>query len=69
MSDFLKWFANSKVASYLRAFVAVVVSLAVAEFVKSGQIDFTSFESWIVAALGATLPTLLRLLNPQDALS
>lgn len=68
MKQFNKWFAESKVASYLRSFVAVVVAQAVTEFQRVGYFDFAKFESWIIAALVATLPTFLRTINPQDQL-
>jgi hypothetical protein len=69
MKDFLKWFGTSKLASYLRSFVAIVVAQAVTEFQRIGQFDFTNLSSWVIAALVATLPVLLRILNPQDQLS
>jgi len=69
MEDFKVWFATSKFASYLRSFVAIVVAQAVTEFQKVGHFDFANLESWLIAAIVATLPVLLRLINPQDALS
>lgn len=69
MQNFNKWFAESKIASYLRALFAILVAQAVADFVKSGSLDFSNAEAWLIAALAATLPMLLRILNPADSLN
>lgn len=69
MENFYKWFATSKLGSYLRSFLAIVVAQAIAEFQKLGYFDFSNLESWVIAALVATVPVLLRILNPEDTLS
>ena len=69
MNEFLKWFAESKIASFLRVFVAVVLAQAVSDFAKFGSFDFTNLEAWLIAACVSTLPMLLRLLNPEDNLT
>jgi len=69
MKKFQVWFNESPFASYLRALVAVVISNAVVEFVRVGHFDFTNWQTWGIGALAATLPTLLRLLNPADKLN
>ena len=65
-NDFTKWFASSPIASFLRVAFALVVSQAMADFVKSGSFDFTNSTTWIITALAAAIPTLLRWLNPSD---
>jgi hypothetical protein len=69
MEQFQAWFNESPLASYLRSLFGVVVALAVADFVKVGQFDFSGWQMWFIAALSATLPVLSRLLNPKDELS
>ncbi len=69
MNEFLKWFADSPYASYLRSFFAIVVAQAVGEFAKLGHFDFSNWQSWLIAALVATLPVLSRLLNKKDELT
>ena len=66
--DFKNWFADSPYASYLRALVAIVIAQAVTQFSVAGHFDFSSWQSWLIAALVATLPTLTRLLNGADPL-
>ena len=68
MEEFLKWFAESKVASFLRVFVTVLISSAVADFSKVGGFDFSRWEAWLIAAVVSATPMLLRLLNPADSL-
>ena len=69
MEKFLVWFASSPYASFLRTFLAIVIAQAVAEFAKLGTFDFSNYEAWLIAALVASVPALLRVLNPQDNLA
>lgn len=66
MDTFRSWFAESPLASWARAFAAIVITLAVAEWVAKGSISVDSWETWVIAALSATVPTILRWLNPAD---
>jgi hypothetical protein len=65
-NDFLEWFAASPIASFFRVFIATVLTLAVAEFVQVGYFDLSKWESWLIAALAAAIPPILRWLNPAD---
>lgn len=67
MSAFQHWFAASPLASALRTFIAVVVSMAVAEWVATGNISLGSWEVWVIAALASAVPTFLRWINPADS--
>lgn len=69
MDKILIWFADSKLASFLRTFAASVIVLALADFQKSGSFDFSNLEAWVIAALVSAVPPFLRYLNPQDTLS
>lgn len=68
MEQFLKWFATSPIASFIRTFAATVLTLAIAEFSQIGAFDFTNWRVWVIAALVSAAPPLLRWLNPEDAL-
>lgn len=63
---FTEWFATSPIASFLRVFVALIVSQAVAEFVQADSFNFSNATHWVITALSAGIPTLLRWLNPSD---
>ena len=65
-NDFTKWFASSPIASFLRVFVALVISQAVADFVQTDAFNFSNATHWVITALSAGIPTLLRWLNPSD---
>ena len=69
MTEFSIWFANSKIASFLRTFFAIVLASAVADFQKIGRFDMTNWQTWLIVALVAALPPFLRYLNPEDSLS
>lgn len=66
MQAFQDWFAASPWASYLRSFVTIVISLAVADWVATGSIDFTNWQAWVIAALASVVPVALRAANPAD---
>ena len=66
MDNFLTWFAKSPIASALRVFIAIVVGQMVAEWARVGDIQFTNYKSWVISALVAAIPTVLRWINPQD---
>ncbi len=63
---FGEWFARSPYASALKSFIAIVVALAVAEWSKSGTIDFSSWQTWVIAALASAVVPALNASNPSD---
>ena len=67
MDNFLTWFAKSPFASALRVFIAIVIGQMVAEWARVGDIQFTNYKSWVISALVAAIPTILRWINPQDS--
>ena len=66
MPTFADWFARSPLASALRVFLAVLISMAVAQWVAVGSIDFGAWQLWVISAASSAVPTVLRYLNPQD---
>jgi hypothetical protein len=66
MPTFTDWFARSPLASAVRVFAAVVITLAVAQWTANGSIDFASWQTWVIAALASSVPMVLRWLNPED---
>jgi hypothetical protein len=61
-----EWFASSPLASALRTFVAVVLTLAVADWTTGGTISLDRWQTWIIAAAASTIPAIARWLNPAD---
>jgi len=66
MPEFTDWFARSPIASAARVFAAVVLTLAVTQWVTNGSIDFAAWQTWVIAALASVVPTITRWLNPAD---
>lgn len=66
MPTFTDWFARSPLASAARVFAAVVITLAVTQWVTNGTIDFAAWQTWVIAALASAIPTITRWLNPAD---
>ena len=66
MPTFADWFARSPIASAARVFAAVVLTLAVTQWVTNGSIDFAAWQTWVIAALASVVPTITRWLNPAD---
>jgi len=69
MEQFKFWFANSREASYLRVFVAIVLSQAILDIQHAGSFDFTNWVRWIITGLVSFLPMLQRIANDEDSLS
>jgi hypothetical protein len=70
MDKFAEWFAKSPVASWLRAFAACLILAAVVSLEQKGLPGaLADWQTWVTAALVASLPTLARIINPADTLS
>lgn len=63
---FADWFASSPIASWLRTFVAIILTLFIADGADIFGIDATDLRGYFAAALVATLPVVVRWLNPSD---
>jgi hypothetical protein len=66
MRSFQEWYATSPLASTARAFTAIILTLAVADWVSSGSINFGAWQTWVISAVAACLPMITRWLNPAD---
>jgi hypothetical protein len=67
MDKFWLWYASSPIASWARVFLALVIAAAVGSWALADKISLAEWQTWVIAALVATLPTLTRALNPADA--
>lgn len=65
-TKFLGWFNRSWLASFLRTFVAALLTVTLADWQSTGTISFTKWVSYLIAAVVAALPVILRALNPVD---
>jgi len=63
---FADWFATSPLASWLRTFVAIIIAMFVADGADIFAIDATDLRGYLAAGLVATLPVIVRWLNPSD---
>lgn len=66
--SFLKWYATSPYASYVRTFLSIVAGFAVADFAKVGYFDFSNWQSWLIAGLVALVAPISRVQNSKDPL-
>ena len=66
MNAFATWYAKSPLASTLRVFAAIIIAAAVADWSTKGSIDFTSWQTWLIAGAVSVLPAFTRALNPAD---
>jgi uncharacterized lipoprotein YddW (UPF0748 family) len=65
VQDFLNWLATSPLATFLKVFGAVILSTAVADWAKDGNISLADWQTWVIAGLVASIPVLINWLNPQ----
>lgn len=68
MDKFLNWLAASPLASFLKVFVATLIVAAVADWQDNGIIDFSNWETWVLAAVIAAAPLIVNWLNPKFTL-
>ena len=64
--SFLDWLAASPLASAIKVFVAIVLTMSVADWAGDGVIDFSNWQTWVIAGLGAAVPVIVNWLNPSD---
>lgn len=60
------WLDTSPLASWVSAFVTIVIAMAVAHWATDFVIDFDQWQVWVVSGLVATLAPLKVALNPAD---
>jgi hypothetical protein len=63
---FQEWLATSPLASMLRTFAAIVIAMFLADGADLFAVDATDLKTWAAAGFAATLPTVVRFLNPAD---
>lgn len=63
---FAEWLAASPLASALKTFVAVVMTMAIADWSTKGGIDFAAWQTWVIAAAVSAVPMIVNWLNPAD---
>ena len=63
---FLHWLGDNPLGTFLRAYVAAVVALAVADWSTAASVSFANWKSWVLSALAAAIPVILRWINPAD---
>jgi len=66
VNGFSDWFATSPIASWLRTFVAIVIAMFIADGADIFAVDATDLRGFLAAAFAATLPAVVRWLNPSD---
>lgn len=67
MSAFENWLAGTPLGSAFKAFLAVVIAAAIADFVNVGSISLGNWETWLIAGLASAAPSVINWLNPSDA--
>lgn len=67
MKTFETWLAQSPLGGAFKAFIAVVLAAAVADFLKVGDISLANWETWVIAGLASAAPMVINWLNPKDS--
>lgn len=66
MNKFNTWLASTPLGSAAKVFVSIVLSMAIADFVSKGSINFGAWQTWVIAGLASAIPVVINWLNPQD---
>jgi hypothetical protein len=63
---FQEWLATSPLASWLRTFAAIILTMFIADGADIFAVDAADLKLWLAGAFAATLPAAVRYLNPAD---
>lgn len=63
---FREWLATSPVASWLRTFAAIILTMFIADGADIFAVNSADLKLWLAGAFAATLPAAVRFLNPAD---
>lgn len=66
MNNFLYSLAATPLGSWLKAFLAFIIGMAIADWSTSGTISLDSWQAWVIGGLAATISPVLNWLNPVD---
>lgn len=64
--NFINRFLNTPLGSAIKIFIAVMLTMIVADWTNHGRIDFESWQTWVIAALASAVPVVVNWLNPLD---
>jgi hypothetical protein len=67
MNVFLNWLATSPLASALKVGLGFLLTAAVMAWTTTGTIDFAAWQTWVIGALGVSVPIVVNALNPDDS--
>lgn len=59
-------FLNTPLGSAIKVFIAVALTLIVADWTGHGVISFDSWQTWIIAGFASAVPIIVNWLNPAD---
>jgi len=66
MKQFGAWLAASPWGTALKSAIAVVLTLALADWTTSGSISFGKWQTWLIAAFATAVPVIVNALNSAD---
>jgi uncharacterized membrane protein YgaE (UPF0421/DUF939 family) len=66
MDAFKKWLATTFWGTTLKAFLAIMLTLAIAEWSTAGSLNFANWQAWLIAALVSLGPGMVNHLNSAD---
>ena len=66
MTAFRTWLATTFWGTTLKSFIAVMISVTVADW-TTGGIHFGDWQQWLLAAIISLAPAVINHLNPADA--
>lgn len=66
MTGFAQWLAATPLGTALKAFIAIILTLALVDWQTRGAIDLANWQAWVLAGLASALPVITNYLNPAD---
>jgi len=66
MEGFKTWLGTTPLASWFKVFVSALLGAWLVDLTGAGEIDFSNWQAWLVAALVSLLPVIVNWLNEGD---
>lgn len=67
MSKFEQWLAGSPLGSAAKIFVSFILTAVLLTWTNDGSISFDKWQTWVIGALGVSVPVIINWLNKEDA--
>lgn len=66
MDRFEKWLAGTPLGSAAKVFLSFILTAVLLTWTNEGTISFDKWQTWVIGALGVSVPVIINWLNKED---